>query len=388
LATTRTWLPAGGGRRRGAARGRGVLWGGGQRGPRHLRPRGLGGRWRPLDRPGRCPARQVRPAGQRPGPRRLPRPVTVHHGLTACRWVPTGAHLLPARRAAPALQAQPAALHGSPWSARSRRSTPRWPREWSSPGAWSGRGKEAAPPKGRQPGSRSPGRSHLRPSRSLKERTSRSSRPPPSSRYGAAPVASCTAAQTHLKTGRMSRLSRPVSCRSGSGGKPWTAITRPACFSPPSRGSSTGQPCCLIRHRPSRRYHRNRRYPRSRNRRYRRNRRYHQNRPRRSGRSLGVIRLRHRPSLNRCRRLCRRRPGPGTGLPHRDPQPGCEDSTSDTINTLNGLMAVLVVVLGLIAAAGVLSRRPGPRRPAGGPQPGAARARGDRGQPAAPGRRC
>jgi hypothetical protein len=80
-----------------------------------------------------------------------------------------------------------------------------------------------------------------------------------------------------MKAGRMSRLSfRPVSGRSCSGGKPCTAITRPACFSPPSRGSSKGQPCCLIRHRPSRRYPRNRRYPRSRNRRYprSRNRRY------------------------------------------------------------------------------------------------------------------
>jgi putative ABC transport system permease protein len=35
------------------------------------------------------------------------------------------------------------------------------------------------------------------------------------------------------------------------------------------------------------------------------------------------------------------------------PNRAAQDSTSDTINTLNGLMSVLVLVLGLIAAAGV-----------------------------------
>jgi hypothetical protein len=169
-------------------------------------------------------------------------------------------------------------------------------------GAWSGRGEAAAPPEGRQPGSRSPGRSHLRPSQRLTERTSRSSRPPPSRRYGAAPVASCTAAQTHHEAWQNVSALIPTGERPQLlWSKPWPAITRPACCSPPSRGSSKGHPCCLIRHRPSRRYHRNRRSPRSRNRRSprSRNRRYHRNRPRRSGRRLGVIRLQLQPEPSR-----------------------------------------------------------------------------------------
>src|SRR5215211_133847 len=91
-----------------------------------------------------CENRQVT------GPRRAGSAVAVHHRLMAVLGslrAPVAARLLLARRAAPAPQAQPAALHGSSWSARSGRSTPRWPCEWSSPGAWSGRGEEAAPPK-------------------------------------------------------------------------------------------------------------------------------------------------------------------------------------------------------------------------------------------------
>jgi len=105
---------------------------------------------------------------------------------------PVAASLLPARRAAPARQAQPAALQGSRWS------TPRWPREWSSLGAWSGTREESAPPKGCQRGSRPPGAGlALRPSWTLAERTQPASRPPQSIRYGSRVVAICTADQTH-----------------------------------------------------------------------------------------------------------------------------------------------------------------------------------------------
>jgi hypothetical protein len=169
---------------------------------------------------------------------------------------------------------------------------PRWPREWSSPGAWPGRREEAPPPKAANQA--------VGPRAGLTYGRAGAQRRRPAGRHDRRPAAAAELRRSRaalqlrrtMKPGRMSRLSfRPVSCRSCSGGKPCTAITRPACFSPPSRVSSKGQLCCLIRHRPSR-YHRNRRYPRSRrNRRYRPNRRYHRNRPRRSGRRLGVIRL-------------------------------------------------------------------------------------------------
>jgi hypothetical protein len=151
-----------------------------------------------------CKNRQVT------GPRRAGSAVTVHHGLTACPWVPMGAGCCPSAARPPSRSCSASSARSAARFALVRTVTAVDASLASpmilAPALYLVEGKKLRLPRP-PPGSRSPGRSHLRPSRSL--------RGGPAGRHdrrlaaAAEPRRSRAALQLRrtMKTGRMSRLS-------------------------------------------------------------------------------------------------------------------------------------------------------------------------------------